>query len=193
MIIGVTGVFGSGKTNAAKIFAKYGYIHINADEIGHKLLNKEIIRKKIINEFGREILTKGRIDRNKLKKIVFYKYRELQKLNKIIHPYILTEISRKTKLYKNAAVDAALIIEANGLGLVDKLIVLKLSKKEQLKRIKSKKKYNSIEIRNIIKSQLSQKEKLKYADIVVDSSGSLKETRNKLELIIESLKNEVSE
>ena len=48
MIIGVTGVFGSGKTTVAEILSKYGYEHINADKVGHEILNKKEIKDKTV-------------------------------------------------------------------------------------------------------------------------------------------------
>ena len=69
MIIGITGIFCSGKTTIAKIFSRYGYKVINADKIGHELLNKKIIKDKVIKKFGRKILVKSKIDRIKLKNI----------------------------------------------------------------------------------------------------------------------------
>jgi len=188
MIIGITGVFGSGKTKVAELFAKYGYKHINADKIGHELLNKKQIKNKAKKEFGKSILTKNKIDRKKLKKIVFYNDKKLIKLNKIIHPFIIKEIKNKVKKNKNIVVDGALLIEAKALNLVDKLIVVKINKKEQLKRILEKKKYNKKEINNIIRSQLSQKEKLKYADKIIDNSKSLINTKKQVKKIINELK-----
>lgn len=171
MIIGVTGVFGSGKTTVANLLARKGYKRINADETGHKLLNKKDIKNKVVKEFGKGILTKGKIDRKKLKKIVFHNKNELKKLNKIIHPEIIKEIKKIIKKSKkNIVIDGALLIEAKALNLIDKLIVVKISKKEQMKRLLKKKKYTGAEVNHILRSQLSQKEKLKYADIVVDNS-----------------------
>lgn len=205
MIIGITGIFGSGKTIVARLFTKHGYKHINADEIGHKLLNKtrkikdfptsksqdfeEPIKNRIIKAFGRQVLTKNKIDRRKLKNIVFYNHKELIKLNRIIHPSIIGEIELiiKKDKKKKIIVDGALIIEAKCLNLFDKLIVVKINKKEQLRRILKKGKYNSREINNIIKSQLSQKEKLKYADIVIDNSKSLDNTKKQVNKIVERL------
>lgn len=190
MILGITGVFGSGKTTVAKLFAKHDYKVINADEIGHKLLNRQPIKNKIIKEFGKPILTKGEIDRKKLKNIVFCDHTKLIKLNKIIHPPIIKEIKSIIKKNKNKKiiVDGALLIEAKCLSLFNKLVVVKINKKEQLKRIFRKKKYNKKEVNNIIKSQLSQKEKLKYADIVVDNSKDLNNTKKQVKKIIEGLR-----
>ncbi len=182
MKLGITGVFGSGKTTVAKLFAKHGYKHINADQIGHKLLDKPPIKNKIIKAFGKGILTNNKIDRKKLKNIVFYDHKALIKLNKMLHPAIIREI--KSAKGKNIVIDAALLIEVKALNLVDKLIVVKINKKEQLKRLSKKKKYTKKEINNILKSQLSQKEKLKYADITVDNSKSLDYTKKQVEKII---------
>jgi dephospho-CoA kinase len=187
MIIGITGIFGSGKTIVSRLFAKHGYKVVNADEIGHRLLNKRPIKDKVIKVFGKSILVNNRINRRKLKDIVFNNHRKLIKLNKIIHPPIIKEIKSIIKKSKNKkiVIDAALLIEVKALSLVDKLIVVKINKKEQLKRVLKKKKYNKKEIRNIIKSQLSQKEKLKYGDYIVDNSGSLNNTKKQVNRICE--------
>lgn len=188
MILGITGIFGSGKTTIANLFAKHGFKVIKADEIGHKLLNKKSIKEEIISEFGGLILVNNRIKRGKLKDIVFNNHKKLIKLNKIIHPKIIKEIKSiiKKSKNKNIVIDAALLIEAKALNLVDKLIVVKINRKEQLKRILKKKKYNKKEIKNIIKSQLNQKEKLKYANIVVDNSKDLKNTKKQVNKIVRS-------
>jgi len=188
MIIGITGIFGSGKTAVANLFTKHGYKVINADEIGHNLLNKKPIKNKLVKEFGKSILTNKKINRRKLKDIVFNNHKKLIKLNKIIHKPIIKEIKSIIKRNKNIVIDAALLIEAKALNLVDKLIVVKINKKEQLKRTLKKKKYNKKEVNNILKSQLSQKEKLKYADIVVDNSKDINNTKKQVKEIIPRLK-----
>ncbi len=81
-------------------------------------------------------------------------------------------------------IDAALSIESKALNLVDKLIVVKINKKEWSKRILKNKKYNQKEIENITKSQLSQNQKLKYADWVIDNSFSLKNTEKAVEELV---------
>src|SRR3989338_5381544 len=94
MIIGITGPIGSGKSTAAKLFSRHHYSRIDADEIAHDLIKKNSqIYKKIINEFGNEILDKQKnIDRNKLGNIVFSDYVQLKNLNSIMHSVIIKEI-----------------------------------------------------------------------------------------------------
>jgi len=185
MIYGITGIFGSGKTTVAKMFASYNYKIINADKIGHELLNNKEIKNKVVKEFGESILSRDKIDRKKLKKIVFYSHKKLLKLNKIIHPYIIKEIEDRIKNYKdNIVVDAALLIESKWHKSVDKIIVVKINREKSIKRVLKNGKYTKTEINNIFKSQLSQKEKLKYADVTIDNNKSLDDTRKQIRLLV---------
>jgi len=140
------------------------------------------LHKKIKKEFGTA-------NRKKLKGLVFNDYKRLKKLNSITHPIIIKNIKNKIKKIKNnIVVDAPLLIEANALRLVDKLIVVKCAKNKQMQRLLNKSRYTKKEINNIIKSQMSLKEKLKYADYVIDNSKSLKHSKNQVEKIIKSIK-----
>ena len=91
MIIGITGSIGSGKTTMSGIFARQGFLSINADKIGHEMLKRDsAIYKKIIKHFGNKILDENKnIDRKKLGNLVFYDSEKLEKLNSITHPIIL--------------------------------------------------------------------------------------------------------
>ena len=200
MIIGITGSFGSGKTTVANMFGKYGFRVINADKLYHTIYKKNLILKfKIKKEFRT-------LDRKKIKKIVFNDYKRLKKLNKITHQIIIKEIKKEiNNIKKNnkkiktinknfnkkniikIVIDAPLLIEAKAQHLVDKLIVVKCSKKEQIERILKKGKYSKKEIKNIIKSQMAIKEKIKKADFVVDNNKAIKETRRQVKGIVEAI------
>ncbi len=189
MIVGITGVFGSGKSTAAEEFRKLGFKVINADEVGHKLLGRADIKNKVIGKFGKSILTNNKIDRRKLKNIVFYDKGMIMQLNRIIHQEIIKEIKIIIKKSKNdkIIVDGALLIEA-GFKELDKLIVVKINNKNRMKRLLKKGKYNKEEINNIIKSQLPQKEKLKHADFVVDNDKSISDVRKQIKEIYSKIK-----
>jgi|SRR3989338_1265483 len=189
MILGITGSFGAGKTTVARLFAKRGYEIIDADKIGHQLYNKKTTKNKVIMEFGRKILTKNKIDRKKLKKIVFHNNKELRKLSWIMWPEIIKGIMSIIKSSdKNIAIDAAILIEANALPLVDKLIVVKADSRVLMKRLINKGKYTRKEIKTILSSQLPQNKKLMYADYIIDNSKSLNNTEQQVKRIIKSIK-----
>ncbi len=184
MIIGVTGSFGSGKTTTANLFKKYGYSVVNVDELYRNIYEKnQSLKDRIEKTFGTS-------DRNKLKKIVFSNKNKLKRLNEITHPAIIETIKKETQKLKtkNIIIDAPLLVEANAVNLVDKLIVVICHKEEQIKRLLKKGKYTKKEIENIIKSQMPLKEKLKYADYIIDNSYLLDNTKKQVKELAVSLK-----
>ncbi|MBS3097856.1 dephospho-CoA kinase [Candidatus Woesearchaeota archaeon] len=184
MIIGITGSFGTGKTTVSDLFKKYGYSVINVDELYRDIYEKNwLLRERIGKAFGTA-------DREELKKIVFSDKNKLKKLNTITHPVIINKIKSMIKKInkKNIIIDAPLLIEANAVGLVDKLIVVICHKEEQIKRLLKKGKYTKKEIDNIIKSQMPLKEKLKYADYIIDNSYSIDNTKKQLKELVKLLK-----
>ncbi|MBU4099695.1 dephospho-CoA kinase, partial [Patescibacteria group bacterium] len=139
IILGITGSFGSGKTTVAGIFRSLGAKIIDADKIAHRLIKpRNKIYKKIIDTFGRDILNKNRvIDREKLARIVFNNKLLLKRLNRIIHPEVIGVIKEKIKKYPGKVIilDVPLLIEAGLEKIVDKLIVVTITREEQIKRI----------------------------------------------------------
>ncbi|NQT00103.1 MAG: dephospho-CoA kinase [Candidatus Omnitrophica bacterium] len=185
LIVGITGSYKSGKTTCCKMFNSLGAVTIDADKIYHQLLKTStILRKKIISAFGKQVLNSNQeIDRKKLAKVVFADKRALKKLTQITHPVIIRELKDKTAEYKKTnegrvlIIDAPLLIEAGSIKLVDKLVVVKANKCEQIKRARGKAKISKAEIIGRINAQLAQKAKIKLADYVIDNNGSLKQTR----------------
>lgn len=187
MVLGITGSFGSGKTTISNLFKKYGFVVINADRLYHGIYNKnKVLRNKIKKEFGT-------LDRDGIKKIVFNDHKKLKKLNSMTHPIIIDSIKKEiNKLKKNnkeagVIVDVPLLFEAKMQNMFDKIIVVKCDEKTQIKRLLKKGRHSEEEIRNIIKSQMSIEEKIKYADFVVNNSDALEKTKNQVEAIIKNI------
>jgi len=192
MIIGITGAIGSGKTTVSNIFEKYGFKVINADELYHKISKpKKLIYGKIIKEFGNKIVNPDKsINRDKLKKIVFSNDKKLKKLNSITHPMIIDEIKKliKKSKNKNMIIDAPLLLESDAKKLVNKIIVVKCDDKTRIKRLLKKGKLSQKEIERITKSQMPLKEKLKFADFVIDNSKDSRNMELQVKNIISKLK-----
>lgn len=184
IILGITGSFGSGKSTVASIFKSYGAKIIDADKISHGIISPGgKIYKKIVNTFGPSILKKDKaVDRNKLAKIVFNEKRLLRSLNKILHPEIIKIIKKKIRsLYSKVVVlDAPLLIEAGLEKLADKIIVVKINREQQLKRIQKRTSLSKADILKRTRLQFPLSRKIRLADFIIDNNGTMKETKKQV-------------
>lgn len=187
IILGLTGSFGSGKTTVARIFRSYGAKIIDADKIAHRLIKPQTkIYKNIINTFGKDILKKNRtIDRKKLARIVFHNKHLLKKLNRIVHPKVIRLIKEKinTSPGKVIILDAPLLIEAGLKKMVDKLIVVTITRERQIERISKKTGFNRPDILKIIKAQIPLRNKVRLADFIIDNSQTVEKTKKQIKQI----------
>ncbi len=89
MLVCVCGKSCSGKTSLAKEIANYYHgVYIDIDKIGHMAIRDAIIKRKLVEVFGEELLTNEEINRKKLAKIVFNSQEEMEKLVEITWPYM---------------------------------------------------------------------------------------------------------
>ncbi len=187
IVIGVTGSFGSGKTTVAKILRSWGARIIDADRIAHGLIAPGTgAYRKITGIFGTAILKKNKtVDRRRLAAIVFADKKLLAKLNNIIHPGVIRIIQRKIKDFSCGIIvlDAPLLIEARLIELVDKLIVVKINRKEQMRRLQAKTSLGLSQILKRIKAQMAQSKKIRLADFIIDNSGTIQRTEKQVRQI----------
>lgn len=112
-VIGLTGPACSGKSTVAHILAGFGWHVIDADTVGHEILAGPEVCRKVVGEFGHDILSAdGCIDRRKLGGIVFSAPERLHDLEAILHPLMLASIAdRIGKLGNNTStvIDAAVL------------------------------------------------------------------------------------
>ena len=164
-IIGITGSFGTGKTTVASMFKDLGAKVIDADKIVHSLIDKKM--------------------RGKLAKIVFQRKEYLNRLCKVIHPFVVDKIRRLCKKYKNKliVIDAPLLIEVGLHKEVDFVIVVKAKKDIQIKRAMKKTKLSRKEVLARINCQIPLREKISLADFVIDNSSTLSKTKNQVRKI----------
>lgn len=94
MIISLVGLSGSGKSLIARTLESYNshIMHIDIDKIGHKSHQDPIVKQRLIDTFGIEILTNGIIDRKKLGKIVFNSEEAMERLEEITWAFMEREI-----------------------------------------------------------------------------------------------------
>jgi dephospho-CoA kinase len=198
--VGLTGGVACGKSFVAKMFADFGAQIIDADRIVHELYEPgEEVFEELVRRFGPEIVQQpsGRIDRARLASLAFDGGR-VEELNKIVHPAVikrqeqwLREVAEKDP-YAVAIVEAALIFEAGAKGRFDKIIVVTCKPAQKVTRFAQRsgmpESVARADVERRSKAQISDEEKARRADYVVDNSHSLEEARHQVQRISVELK-----
>lgn len=186
-VIGLTGGIGTGKSTVAGFLAELGAVSINADLLGHEALKRGTpVYDEVVASFGKEILLPdGGIDRKKLGALVFNDREKLARLNAITHPWIFQEAKKRLdalrkKHVRVAVLEAALLIEAGWEPLVDEVWVTVAPEEAVLRRLSARDARPESEIFARIRAQLSQSERVKHADRIVNTDLPLPALREKV-------------
>jgi dephospho-CoA kinase len=196
--VGLTGGVACGKTTITALFEERGAHIALADAIAHCLFEPGTeVYDKVIEAFGEEILEADKtISRPKLANLAFPD--RIQELNAIVHPVVIArqddwmkEIERRDP-HAIAIVEAALMIEAGAHKRFDKLIVVTCGFEQKIDRFAARAKTSSedaaAEVRRRMNAQLSEAEKVRLADYIIDNSGPLEDTEQQVERIWKDLR-----
>ncbi len=183
-LIGLTGNIASGKSVVAKMLADLGADVIDADALVHDLQRKGMpTYDAIVAEFGSSILrADGEIDRRALGAIVFSDPDRLRALETIVHPAVALESQwRMADVTADVVVyEAIKLIEAGRHTMCDAVWVVTAPRDAQIARLVKQRGMSADEARQRIDAQPPPEEKLKYATVVIDNSGSLEATREQV-------------
>ena len=187
--IGLTGGIGSGKSTVSQLLGELGAFVIDADKVGHEIyLPGKEAWKQVTAAFGQDILAPDQtIDRKKLGAIVFGSDDARKKLNSIVHPLMFKDIDYRIKekradgFTKPIVVEAAILIEANWLPLVDEVWLIVTNKNAVIERVVSQRGLSARDTEARIASQLSDAERRKYATLVIENDGSLEDLKKKVQ------------
>lgn len=183
MILGVTGGIACGKSVVAEVLQSLGAEVIDSDDVARKVVEKNSLALKVIAEvFGKEILKQdGTLNRPKLASIIFKDQVQREKLNKILHPIILSELKKAGSRAKSQGKDLVMIIpllyETKAEELVECTWCVYADEKTQLARLVARDNLPEIEAYRRINAQLPIDEKAKRADYILDSRTSLNQFR----------------
>jgi dephospho-CoA kinase len=193
-VIGLTGGIGSGKSTVSEMLRAKGAAVVHADLVGHEVYRPDTnVWDEIVTAFGRHVLTAdGQIDRRKLGSIVFADTEALARLNAITHPPMrrlmaerLDELRRQGE--RVAVLEAALLIEAGWIDLVDEVWLTLLRPAVASQRLMDRSGLSREEAEKRIASQLSNDERLAHADVVIDTDCSLEEVARRIDELWDGL------
>jgi len=201
LLLGVTGSIATGKSTVAAMLAELGARTIDFDVLSRVVVEPgKPAWKDIVAFFGEQVLREDQtLDREKLREIVFKDMEKKKKLESFQHPRIGEEFMELVQQYAgedpNAIIQVVvpLLIEVNMHPLFHNILMVYATEEEQKKRLMNRDGSSEEMAMNMIRSQLSVEEKKGFCDLIIDNSGSLKETRRQVEKLWVKLKKIQSE
>ena len=209
--VGLTGGLGSGKSTVAGIFEELGAAVISADQLGRQLMQPgEPVYAAIVETFGQAVVRgDGSLDRKALAELAF-QHNQADKLNHIVHPAVIAAEEEWMRgvfaadAQRVAIVESALIFEAEKWGTApgwvqrfDKLILVVVPDEVKIARFVSRMMANDgpdgrrealiQDARARMAAQIPDQEKAGRCEYVIDNSGSIEETRKRVEEIYREL------
>ncbi len=181
--VAITGNIASGKSQVEKMLEE-NYPVYDTDKIAHEILDE------IKYFYGYDVFTDGKIDRQKLGKLVFENQEIKKQLEEIVHPKVrerILQIFEKHRLEKVVFISVPLLFEAGFDDLFNKIIFIKVNEIMQLNRLMERNGFSKDEALLRIKSQMSQAEKAKKSDFVIENNSSLKDLEDNLKIVLRKL------
>jgi dephospho-CoA kinase len=196
LLLGVTGGIASGKTTVANMLQEMGAPIVDFDLIARQVVEPgKPAWKAIVEFFGKQVLQEDdTLDRKKLSNIVFRDMEKRKKLESFTHPRIgeefLRQIDELTKKDPDAIIQVVipLLVELNMMYQFHKILLVYISKEEQVERLAKRDGITTEEAANILRAQLPIDEKVGFADYIIHNEGSMEETRKQVEELWKTLK-----
>lgn len=193
-VIGLTGSLGAGKSTVAAMFAELGAKVLDADKIAHRqICPGGPCFRPVVEAFGKDILTAGKIDRKKVARRVFRDPRQLRKLERIVHPAVRRAIVAEVKRYKQrkrkmvVVIDVPLLFESGLHRHVDIAVVVKTGRAVQMARAVKLLGITKAEAARRLRRQMPLRQKIRLADMTIDNNGTFKQTQQQVKQIWEKL------
>jgi len=193
-VIGLTGGIASGKSTVSAILVENGAALLDADLLGHRTYQPGGPAYAVVVErFGRDILSDDRtIDRRALGAKVFGDADALKRLTDVVWPAIKSLATDELRTLERAGVEvvvleAAVLIEAEWQDLADEVWVVTVPRRVAKQRLMERNGLSAVAADQRIDSQLTDAERRKYADRLIDNSGSVDDARAQVEKEWEAL------
>jgi dephospho-CoA kinase len=193
--VAVTGGIGTGKSVVLAELAACGAPVIDADLLVHEALRAGSPAAAAIRErFGESVMTAGGdVDRSRLGAIVFREGQARRDLEAILHPAVYRDIESWMRAQERggalvAVAEIPLLYETGHEGDFDCVVVTACDGEEQVRRATGRSGMNEADARRRIAAQWSLAEKVRRADFVIYTDGTVEETRSQARSVWEALR-----
>jgi dephospho-CoA kinase len=184
-VLGLIGGIGGGKSSVARRLASAGAAVIDADAVGHELLEVPALRDRVLERFGPGVLaadgggaTTARIDRKALGAIVFRDAAALRDLEAILHPAMRDQFRRTIGRLAGdggrpcIVLDAAVLLEAGWDDLCDRIVFVDAPRADRLRRVQASRGWSESALSARERAQRPVEEKRRRADWIIANDGT---------------------
>jgi len=192
IILGITGIIGSGKTTVSDILRKKGITVIDLDALAKKAIMLKEVQEEIASRLGKEYVEDGKPAIEKIKELVFSDKEQLRLLESIIHPRVRENLWREVD--KNRAngkklvvIDGPLLFETDLYKSVDRIVVVS-TEKEKIKERLRKRGLTDNDMERRMLNQIPLEEKEKKADAVIFNNGTKEDLERETEGLLRKIK-----
>jgi len=186
--VALTGGIATGKSSATMLLSLFGFRFIDADKITHAILEQQ--HQKLIELFGEEVITGGKVNRKAIGVVIFGNLEKKRSLEQLLHPLIYAEIERQSevqdKFGKPYIIDIPLFFETNRYPINRSMVVYTPIEK-QLERLIKRDGFSKEEALQRINAQMSIEEKKQKATYLIDNSGDLKALQDECDRVKEAI------
>ncbi len=191
IILGLTGSIGMGKSTTARMFAEEGVPVHDSDEAVHRLYAGPAA--EIIGEAFPGTVVNGVVDRQRLSKLVLDNPQELRRLGELIHPLVRADADAFIERHRKegarlVVLDIPLLFETGGTDRVDSILVVTASPEVQKQRVMARPGMTEEKFAAILANQVSDREKRRNADFVIDTSAGMEAARREVRGVIAKLR-----
>ena len=196
--VGLTGGLASGKSFAASEFERLGCAVLHADRLGHAILAEDAaVLGEVTAAFGQGVLrADGAIDRKTLAGVVFASKDKLERLNAIVHPRVFERVEGFFRQVARrdpsavALVEAAIMVETGSYRRYDRVVLAACPREAQIDRFVRREGGTRDDAEARLGRQMPLEDKRKFADFVIDTSGSEAETLEQVRGVYRQLRSE---
>jgi dephospho-CoA kinase len=187
IVIGLTGGIASGKSVVSRMLAERGALVIDADTVGHEAYRRGSgCYDAVVAAFGADVVAAdGEIDRKALGAKVFGAPDRRKRLEGIVWPWMRETMERRLAAIRAertpvVVLEAAVLIEANWTPITDQVWVVTVAPEIARKRVTERNGLTAEQADARIAAQLTNEERAKHAQVIIDNSGTLDELKQRV-------------
>jgi dephospho-CoA kinase len=190
MRVGLTGGIGSGKSEVARILREFGAFIVDTDELAREAVAPQSDGLMAIARQWPSVVREGALDRRALAEIVFNDASARERLNAIVHPFVIRLAEEREKRAQPGQLIVhvvPLLFETGYSEIVDKSVLIISPEDERIARVLARDGSSERDVRARMAAQIDPNEARTRAHFIIENDGNLEHLRERTREVFEKL------